>query len=153
MCVYCWRWRYKKSPYGSYIHDIFFIDSQSNYPDPDASTASRLHQMLLQLLQTSHTTWGHRYSNVLNFSWNVCYIQDSNVKFFGGRAGGGKGVLGASWCCGSHCQCGFYPPSFQSFVLSHLVIGPVRMIPTYLSPKSTLTLTSHLGQNVSIGEG
>ena len=33
--------RYKKSPYGSYIHDIFFIDSQSNYPDPDASTASR----------------------------------------------------------------------------------------------------------------
>ena len=109
--------------------------------------------MLLELLQTSHTTWGHRYSNVLNFSWNVCYIQDSNVKFFGGRAGGGKGVLGVSWCCGSHCQCGFYSPSFQSFVLSHLVIGPVRMIPTYLSPKSTLTLTSHLGQNVSIGEG
>ena len=74
---------------------FFFIDSQSNYPDPDASTASRLHQMLLQLLQTSHTTWGHRYSNVLNFSWNVCYIQDSNVKFFGGRAGGrGEGSIG-----------------------------------------------------------
>ena len=47
--------------------------------------------MLLQLLQTSHTTWGHRYSNDLNFSWNVCYIQDSNVKFVGGRAGGGGG--------------------------------------------------------------
>ena len=29
----------KKSPYGSYIHDIFFIDSQANYPEPDPSTA------------------------------------------------------------------------------------------------------------------
>ena len=26
-------------------------------------------------------------------------------------------------------------------------------LPTYSSPKSTLTLTSHLGQNVGLGEG
>ena len=66
----------------------------------------------------------------------------------------GEGVLGASWCCGNHCRCGFfYSLSFQSFVLSQLVIARVRMIPTYPSPKSTLALTSHLGQNVSLGEG
>ena len=66
---------------------------------------------------------------------------------------GGEGVLGASWCCGNHRRCGFYSSSFQSFVLSHLVIAPVRMIPTYPSPKSTLALTSHLGQIVRLGEG
>ena len=47
----------------------------------------------------------------------------------------------------------FFSLSFQSFVLSHLVIAPVRMIPTYPSPKSTLALASHLGQNVSLEEG
>ena len=39
--------------------------------------------MLLQLLQTSHITWGHRYSNVLNFSWDVCYILNTYEKLFG----------------------------------------------------------------------
>ena len=28
-----------------------------------------------------------------------------------------------------------------------------KCLPTYPSPKSTLTLTSHLGQNVGLGEG
>ena len=53
---------------------------------------------------------------------------------------------------------------FQSFVLSHLVFAPVRMIAVGiiinfcesahlpLSPKLTLTFTSHLGQNVGLGE-
>ena len=48
---------------------------------------------------------------------------------------------------------GFYSLSFRSFVLSQLVTAPVRMIPTYPSPKSTLALTSHLGQIVRLGEG
>ena len=39
--------------------------------------------MLLQLLQTSHTTWGHRYSSVLNFSLDVCYILNTYEKLFG----------------------------------------------------------------------
>ena len=112
--------------------------------------------MLLQLLQTSHTTWGHRYSNVLNFSWNVCYIQDSNEKFFGGRAGGAGGGGREYWVLLGVVEAilsvGFIHRLFN-LLPSHLMIGPVRMIPTYLSPKSTLTLTSHLGQNVSIGEG
>ena len=35
-----------------------------------------------------------------------------------------------------------------------LAIGtPSGKLPTYLSLKSTLTLTSHLGQNVGLGEG
>ena len=28
-----------------------------------------------------------------------------------------------------------------------------RKLPTYASPKPTFTLTSHLGQNVGLGEG
>ena len=57
---------------------------------------------------------------------------------------------------------GFFSLSFQSFVLSHLVFAPVRMmavvyvsvkLPNYLSPKLTLTLTSHLRQNVGLGDG
>ena len=72
----------------------------------------------------------------------------------------GGGGLAASWCCGNHFRLPlcygvgffFFSLSFQSFVLSHLVIAPVRMIPTFPSPKSTLALTSHLGQNVSLEE-
>ena len=30
---------------------------------------------------------------------------------------------------------------------------PLQVMPTYPSPKSTLTLTSHLKQNVGLGEG
>ena len=63
------------------------------------------------------------------------------------RGSVGEGVLGTSWCCGNHCRW-FYSLSFQSFEIAR-----VRMIPTYPSPKSTLVLTSHLGQNVSLGEG
>ena len=82
-------------------------------------------------------------------------MRDTYEKFFEGWGRGwGEGVLGASWCCGNHCRCGFYSLSFQSFVLSHLVIAPVRMIPTYpCRPKSMLTLTSHVGQNVSLEDG
>ena len=43
----------------------------------------------------------------------------------GGGGGEREGVLGASWCCGNHCPCGLYSLSFQSFVLSQLVIAPV----------------------------
>ena len=39
---------------------------------------------------------------------------------------------------------------------SQEVLGSIQVsekLPTYPSPKSTLTLTSHLGQNVGLGEG
>ena len=46
--------------------------------------------------------------------------------------------------------------SFAVHVCRHTKVGSLnvtRELPTYPSPKLTLTLTSHLGQNVGLGEG
>ena len=54
----------------------------------------------------------------------------------------------------------YHPTSIPSCFASHLKVKHKRdhytflgKLPTYPSPKPTLPLTSHLGQNVGLGEG
>ena len=50
----------------------------------------------------------------------------------------------------------FYMNGFAVHVCRHTKVGSLYVtgkLPTYPSPKLTLTLTSHLGQNVGLGEG
>ena len=71
-------------------------------------------------LHKQHGATG-RVATVLNFS----YFRDTYEKFFEGGAGGGDWqLLSFVLWCGF-----FFSLSFQSFVLSHLVFAPVRMIP------------------------
>ena len=50
----------------------------------------------------------------------------------------------------------FYVNGFAVHVCRHTKVGSLYVtgkLPTFPSPKRTLTLTSHLGQNVGLGEG
>ena len=50
-----------------------------------------------------------------------------------------------------NCLCLSFLVCFVHIVFRSIYVS--EKLPTYPSPKSTLTLTSHLGQNVGLGKG